>query len=449
MAELLGDGRGGSLDVFLREAVAIVEGDQFAIWRIHTFQQIEHNFVGRRAGAHQFAVVQPDDLTFDHRHTVNLHRACGRRHLTRLHFADTPLHRIGHPVEIAIWVEGQHGGDTLRHGARRDHLYCLDRVIGGLLSGELNVLVVRQDDNFVGRQVFEGRHDVCRTGVHRLPTGHKDDGLRAEYFVEAGAGRDHHRHNLPLGHVHFGLAPCPAPRQRFVHLRQQVFHVDVDHRAERLGQVYRLLTLLFRKVNVHAVNVVPRTHLDRRADLLQSIIETPEFDLLLRAEVHHHFPLLPRLHGFHRRAHLGEIERLDLGLGRSVHRDAKRISQHALQQNGQPLPAGVHNARLFEHREKFGCFGDRFPTATNNLIENVDQVVAVGGGHFSSDGSILRDSEDRTFHRLDHTAIGCVGRLAHGAGQVGGVELLLVADAAREPAKNLRKDDAAVAARSH
>ena len=94
-----------------------------------------------------------------------------------------PGYGLGHAVRYLLFrgrlVQGEQGGDALRHGLGGDDDYALFGQRDALLRGHDDVLVVGQDENgLCGRAVYLGEY-VLGGGVHGLAAATAPKGFSA------------------------------------------------------------------------------------------------------------------------------------------------------------------------------------------------------------------------------------------------------------------------------
>ena len=307
------------------QVFAVVESDQFMLAGFGFLKEAHHRLFHRRGRQRQLAVQQRDHLSRLHVHAVNLHRARGDGDLARLHGGQGLGHLPGNGIHLPVRVVREHGGQSLRHGLARHHGHLFHRHLFGLVRGQDDVPVVRQDDDLVGRQVLERGQNLLRGWVHRLPA--LNDGARAERGEDAAQSLarrdDHHRdlsrlHNLKLDLL--GLRFLDV-----IHLRQQVFHRHFGDGAESHDVVNRFVALVERHVDVHAVHALALAHLDGGAHPFEFAVERLQVESAVREEVHHHFVILALFDRLHRVLQIHGRHRLDVH-GRDIQRLAVEVA---------------------------------------------------------------------------------------------------------------------------
>ncbi len=114
----------------------------------------------------------------------------------------------------------------------------------------------------------------------------------------------------------------------------------------------------------------------------------------------------------------------------------------------QSLAAGVHHARFFEHGQQVRRVDERLFAALEDLVHQAVYVCALLLQRIHVLRNLAGHGENRAFLRLHH---GLVCRFA-ALGQRGGEQLrvheIRAFERAREPAKQLRENNAGVAARA-
>ena len=110
---------------------------------------------------------------------------------------------------------------------------------------------------------------------------------------------------------------------------------------------------------------------------------------------------------------------------------AGEVQERALEQPVQALPAGVDDAGLAQDGQQARRPGDRLLGRLEGRGQDDLDVVVALGGRDRRGGRLADDREDRALDRLGDGAVGRLGALAQGVGQVEAVEPALARRAPR------------------
>src|SRR5450759_913593 len=189
------------------DRLAVLQGDDFQVARVHLFEQDLDDTATVRPGGRQLVIKQADDIAGMDRNTVKESIVYGDGHLARLDVAEGSRHDLHIARHVNIWVERQQRADALRDGLAWHDAYLL----GGaarlgrqqlrLLGSHDDVTVVWQNDNFPVRDPVDSLQQLLRARVHGLAAGDNSLCAQALKDLTQALPRSHHN-DTPVSYTH-------------------------------------------------------------------------------------------------------------------------------------------------------------------------------------------------------------------------------------------------------
>ena len=364
-----------------------------------------------------------------------------------------PGYGLGHAVRYLLFrgrlVQGEQGGDALRHGLGGDDDYALFGQRDALLRGHDDVLVVGQDENgLCGRAVYLGEY-VLGGGVHGLAAG--DYPVRAQLPEElgharAGADGDGAEGLLGGGYPRFSRGGLASGHLAV--LLAHVFDLHLEQRAvgkrfgqDRAGDV-RMDVDFYDLVVVHDDDAVAQglKEAAQQGGLLAVLTSADELravgeGYLTRGEVGEIGPLL----------RLGLVFRRGLGGDEGL---AAQDGERRLQDEDIALAARVHDAGTGENGVEVYRVSQSLDGGLHGAGEHELKVGAVLGELDGGARGHAGDGEDGALGGLHDSLVGGVHSVAHRGGIELGVGLLSALEPLGEAAEEQGEYDAGVASRA-
>ena len=135
---------------------------------VRLFQQVQTGFLQIVRSQNQFAIQEGDDLPLLNLDAVDLNTASGNGDFASFHIIQRGRHIPDDRIKIAVRGQAQHGSQTLGDGRARDHRYLFNCQLRRGLSSQNDILIIGQNDNMIGWQIFERVDDLLGAWIHRL-----------------------------------------------------------------------------------------------------------------------------------------------------------------------------------------------------------------------------------------------------------------------------------------
>ncbi len=389
-------------------------------------------------------------------------------------------HTLGVGCQRGSRIEGDRGGDTLGHVARRDHPHRDRRRQGGRLSGgQHGITIVGQHDDLT-RAGREDAFDDLAHGRPRAVTGRDHMGTqRSQHARQPRRPRDRD-HGRPcclrrgrswrlrrglrdwLGARQRGLSTgscCRTVDRRRVHtavcdLLVQVGHLHLAQAAPTQSGGDGKVGSLAVDMDAHKLLVAGHHH--RVTDCQDGCAQRRDVDAAARRGQH-----VLRLVavgcedgmcGRRDAARVGIVPGRD-GPGRA--RRAGRAGscatgaafdlQHALQHAIKPLAARIDDAGVGEYRQQHRRAGHGARRRLDDIGQHGFHVWLPASRALGRIGSVADDREDSALDRRQHRFVGHLRTLAQTLGQVEPTGATASVGAMRHAPDDLREDDATVA----
>ena len=127
------------------------------------------------------------------------------------------------------------------------------------------------------------------------------------------------------------------------------------------------------------------------------------------------------------------------------HDAAAEHAEHSLENEAQPLAAGVHNPSLFQHRQQVGGVLQSVCGAHAGGVPHLNGIAAQLQGFTAPFGSDSGHGEDSAFRGLHYSLVGLVHAQLQRGHQVFGGDLLLALQALGDAPEQQGQNDAGVA----
>ena len=393
-------------------------------------------------------VIQTDNVALAEIEAVEAGRTHGAGDLPCAHV----VQRVDH-VRLVLFgahfaVEGEYGGKPLGDVLGRDNV---DGAVGDkrfrLFRRQNDVLVVGEHEYMFGVDLLHGGRNIARARVHGLPA--LDHAVHEQIFEDGGdafARTDgEHAHLLFLR-----LALGAHGAVLFEHV--------LDLHAVQFAQFHRVLQGKPRRVGVHV-------HFDQFevADADDAVADVQKF-FLQTVDVGErglHFQVDDEKFGAVRKFDFAQVEVDDirivaehilvrLGRGGDVRHlfgdfFAVEHAQKSAIDAQKAHTARVHDARFFEHGQKFGRLGERLFAALDDVGEKFVEFFIAGRDFHRMFAHHAGNGEHGPFFGFGDGGIGDLSAALHGAGKALDGDLFARLQFRTDAAEQLRKNDARIA----
>ena len=435
-----------SIELFVGHLLARQDGHGVCIVGVHGLEQRHHDRSNVGTDAFDGAVGDADDVSVFDRVAMSVFCILDRLgDLAGLHVSERLRHGFDVGFEIGLGIEPEKRRERLRNALGGHDGAGFLRNVYACLGCHDDVLVVGKDQNRVCVDLVDSRENVRRGRVHGLPArnNHVDaEGL--ENLGVAGAGGD--------GHDAEGLARLFLFMLKlFGALFALELHVvDVDlGNLGIMGQEPCQNLVGAVGVNMH---LEVRVHADHKVAIAHGGKE-----LLRRVNIDR-IGMNEELGAVTVGGTLPVVDLLDLDL-RSGTGERHSIAHEAvftgngggkgIDQDGKAETARIHDVVLLQDRKEVRRALDGSIRLRDNRIERLFEGKLLLARLLGSGGRILDHREDRAFDGLAYGLEGDFHCTSEARIERNGIEDVVSLVAFAQSAKNLRGNDAGVAACAH